>query len=292
MAVTSGFYNSVNGDRRYSTIQIAEIFDGLIGDGVYASIEDALMVRASSGLTLIVGSGRSWFNHSWTKNDADLPVILDPADVVLNRIDAIVNEVNSTESVRCNSIKVVKGTPSSYPTRPSLTNSDGVYQYPLAYIAVNANVTEITQSDITNMVGTSECPFVTGILETISTDELVVQWQVQFEALIDQLHKDIAAAKDSSIYALKEDAVTMTAASVTLSASGWADNAQTVNVTGVTADDEKCAVITTAAAASLETYLDCGIVCSAQEDGTLTFTCSDTPTADVTVNVLILQKGG
>lgn len=35
MAFTFGFYNSLNGDRKYNAEQVSSIFDGLISDGVY-----------------------------------------------------------------------------------------------------------------------------------------------------------------------------------------------------------------------------------------------------------------
>lgn len=72
---------------------------------------------------------------------------------------------------------------------------------------------------------------------------------------------------------------------VKLPANGWADNAQTVTVEGVTAD---AIVIVSAAPASREVYGESGVYCSAQSAGALTFTCEDTPGADVTANVVIL----
>lgn len=194
MAFTSGFYNSVNHDRRYSNTQISMLFDGLISDGVYASIGEAFLVTAGEGMTVNIGTGRAWFNHSWTYNDAEYPVVLDDADVALDRIDAIVLEINSTDSVRLNGPKYIKGEASSSPAEPELVNSDGVYYYPLAFINITANATTISQSDITSMVGTSDCPFVTGIMETIKTDELVAQWRAQFELLFAKLEKQISQA--------------------------------------------------------------------------------------------------
>ena len=34
MSVSSGFFNSLNGDRKYNAAQMSAIFDGLIIDGV------------------------------------------------------------------------------------------------------------------------------------------------------------------------------------------------------------------------------------------------------------------
>lgn len=38
MAFTYGFFNSLNGDRKYTAEQLSSIFDGLITDGVFDSI--------------------------------------------------------------------------------------------------------------------------------------------------------------------------------------------------------------------------------------------------------------
>lgn len=184
MSVTYGFYNSLNGDRKYNAEQISSIFDGLIVDGVFASIGTAFAVEAAGGLTVNVGIGRAWFNHTWTLNDSILPLTAPESEVLLDRIDAVVLEVNSMESVRKNSIKIVAGTPSSEPVRPTLENEVNVHQYPLAYIYRKFGSTVITQADITNMVGTESTPFVTGIIQTISLDELLGQWQAQLDQFV------------------------------------------------------------------------------------------------------------
>lgn len=82
-------------------------------------------------------------------------------------------------------------------------------------------------------------------------------------------------------------AVALTAVAVTLAADGWADNQQTVTVTGVTADEENCHVIPTPAPASRNAYAEAGICCSVQGDGTLTFTCESVPSEAITVNVAV-----
>lgn len=72
---------------------------------------------------------------------------------------------------------------------------------------------------------------------------------------------------------------------VELAADAWADSAQAVNVAGVTADT---ILIVSAEPSSREVYGDCGIYCAAQSTGELTFKCADTPSEDVTANVIIL----
>lgn len=190
MSVSYGFYNSLNGDRKYDALQVSSIFDGLIMDGVFASIGTAFAVKAAGGLTVNVGIGRAWFNHTWTLNDAILPLTADESEVLLDRIDAVVLEVNGMESVRANSIKIIKGTPSSAPVRPTLENEGNIHQYPLAYIYRKFGSTVITQANITNMVGTASTPFVTGIIKTISLDELLGQWQDELDQFVDAEEAD------------------------------------------------------------------------------------------------------
>lgn len=191
MSVTYGFYNSLNGDRKYNAEQVSSLFDGLIIDGVFASVGTAFAVKATTGITVNVGIGKAWFNHTWTLNDSILPLEAPEAEVLLDRIDAVVLEVDATESVRANSIKFVKGTPSSAPSNPTLTNEGTVHQYPLCYIYRKFGSSAITQADITNMVGTESTPFVTAMLQTISLDELLGQWQSELDQFVDARQDEV-----------------------------------------------------------------------------------------------------
>ena len=184
MTVSYGFYNSVNGDRKYDAIQMSSIFDGVIGDGVYETIGDAMMVKAVSGNQVTVGTGRAWFNHTWTLNDALLPITMNSSDVINPRYDMIVLEVN--ETTRTNQIYAIHGTSASSPEKPTLINNDSVHQYPLCYIYRKAGSVEITQSDIENAVGTSACPFVIGVVKVMNIDELVAQWSSQWDDYLEE----------------------------------------------------------------------------------------------------------
>ena len=190
MSVTYGFYNSVNGDRKYDATQISSIFDGIVTDGVFMSIGTSLRVKAASGMTVNVGIGRAWFNHTWTYNDALLPLTLDASDVLNSRIDSVILEINSGESVRANSIKILKGTPASLPKEPSLTSSVTLHQYRLANILVKAGVSSINQSNITDLIGSSSTPYITGILKTVNTDELMARWKSDWAVYIETQKSD------------------------------------------------------------------------------------------------------
>ena len=182
MAVTYGFYNALNHDRLYDAIQMSSIFDGIIRDGIFSTIGDTMIVTApEDGMYVNVGSGRAWFNHTWTLNDAVYPIEAEQAEVVLDRIDAVILEVNSSTEVRANSIKFLKGTPSTNPVKPTLTHNAEVNQYALAYVRIKAGQTKILQSDIENAVGTDETPFITGVLQQVSIETLLKQWEKEYK---------------------------------------------------------------------------------------------------------------
>ena len=75
----------------------------------------------------------------------------------------------------------------------------------------------------------------------------------------------------------KQNALTTQSITVTTSLGS-------VNVTGVTANS---IVWVAPAPASWDVYTTAGVYCSAQGSGTLTFTSAKTPTANMTVNVVI-----
>lgn len=76
-------------------------------------------------------------------------------------------------------------------------------------------------------------------------------------------------------------------ATVTLSVSGWSENAQTVSVADVAADS---IVVVAPTPASRKAYMEADVYCSAQGNGTLTFNCEDVPSAALTVNVQIINR--
>ena len=75
------------------------------------------------------------------------------------------------------------------------------------------------------------------------------------------------------------------AAAVTLTATGWSNNEQTVSVSGVTAGNT---VIVGPSPTSQDAWAKAGVKCTAQAENSLTFTCKNVPTAAVTANIVIL----
>ena len=79
--------------------------------------------------------------------------------------------------------------------------------------------------------------------------------------------------------------VARTTITVTLSSGSWSSLAQTVTASGVTTSKD---VIVSPAAASHAAYSEAGVYCSAQGSNSLTFKCSEKPSSNLNVNVMIL----
>lgn len=74
-----------------------------------------------------------------------------------------------------------------------------------------------------------------------------------------------------------------TSVTVTLSASGWINNSQSVQVINMNTTKS---VIVEANEASKDAYAGAGIKCTAQATNSLTFTCETVPTQAIQVNIL------
>ena len=72
---------------------------------------------------------------------------------------------------------------------------------------------------------------------------------------------------------------------ITLTASGWSNNAQAIQVTGITPAHT---IIVSPAPSSLLDYASAQVYCSAQGVNRLQFACTTAPTTDLTVNVVNL----
>lgn len=161
MAVTFGFYNSLSGDRVYDARQFSSMFDGIITDGVFELLGDSFFVAESSGMDIVVGTGRAWLNRTWTLNDSGLVLTVPESDLTNPRIDTVILEVDESSAVRANSIKILAGTPGVTPVPADRTNTSELHQYAIAYITVGSGVSSIVQANIENVVGTFELPYVT-----------------------------------------------------------------------------------------------------------------------------------
>ena len=180
MAISYGFFNSVNGDRTYNADQMSEYFDGLVSNGVYESVGGALQVMAvSSGMAVNVQTGRGIINCKWLNNDSVLTLDITAAHAVLNRWTAVVLRLDIVN--RLMTITTKDGANATNPVKPAMTNNASMVELCLAYIYVGAGVGSISQANITDMRGTSSCGWVTGLIRQVDTSQLFLQYQTAFE---------------------------------------------------------------------------------------------------------------
>lgn len=188
--ITYGFFNSVNGDRRYNADQLGNYFKGLITNGVFEKVGKSLKVTSNNDMSINIGSGKAYINEKWIENDKTVNYSIDSSDSAYARIDTVVIRLDYT--ARTISIKILKGTASPTPTAISITRNSSIYDLKLAEVKVNANATKITTSDISDYrLDTRVCGFVTGVIKQVDTSDLFLQMQEDYKAVRNSIVKDL-----------------------------------------------------------------------------------------------------
>lgn len=178
MAITYGFFNSVDGDRKYNAEQMSTYFDGLVSDGIFQSVGKKFSVTAGAGLTVNIDTGRALIECHWLKNDNVLTISLDSADVQNDRKDLIVIKLDY--SARTMGIEYINGA-------ESVKNTETVKYLTLAKITVPAGATTITQANIKDIRGSALCPWVTGLVKQVDTSDLFSQYEKAYEEMVQQM---------------------------------------------------------------------------------------------------------
>ena len=283
MAWTSGFFNSVNGDRLYNADQMSRIFEGLITDGVYESVANKLAVQPNSGMTIQIATGRGWFGRHWVNNDSEYKLTVDQSDVILNRYVAVVIKVDDTDAVR-DAVPYLKYSDfANTPAKPTMTRTETVKEYCLAYIYIKAGATAITASDIEDTrQDTNLCGWVTGLIDQITPDTLYTQ----FTALFNEWFSGLQDLIDENTETMLVNALPVSVA-VTLSSNSWTLDGglykQSVTVTNM---NNTKSVVIQPATESVTAFSASEIRCVGQSTNTLDFTAVSQPTEPITVNVL------
>ena len=144
-------------------------------------------------MALSINVGRAWIEGKWYKNDTaftDFSVPTAPTGD-RGRVDRVVLRLDNNISGREIELAYLTGTPAISPTAPALTRSDGIYEIALADIAVNPNVTTITQSDIYDRRADSEvCGWVTS---PVGYDDYFVNLDTEFNTWFDEKKDTLAS---------------------------------------------------------------------------------------------------
>lgn len=299
--------------RGYTAADLYRLIGLLVGNGVYAN--ELAPTATNEDMSITHGVGHAWISGIAYWNTTPFVLDIATADGSLNRYDSLMLRLNL--SINEVYAVIVQGAYATNPTPPACTRNAETFDLKICDIYIPAGCTKITQAQITDTrLDSSVCGVPVFPVEHLDMSTFYKQVSAdldtlhkQEQALIDKLREEISAVKDGSGYLLKSGGVPtpenddqaankgyvdsmMNFISIALPASGWVDNSQTVNVAGVLADEDICSVIISAVLNDREVYSDCGVQCTAQLNGQLTFGCENAPTTDLTINVVVLIKGG
>ena len=154
-----------------------------------------------------------------------------------------------------------------------------------------------TTSTVTSTSGLTACPIISGVPYYKDTNNTYSLSSFGITATAAELNKldGITATTAELNYTdgvtsniqtqLNAKQAKHSTISVTLSSSSWSSKTQTVTASGVTTSNS---IVASPAPASHAAYSAAGVYCSAQASGKLTFTCDQVPSANLTVNIMIL----
>ena len=164
---------------------------GADGNLAMAVVPDSMSIQISDGIGWLSnanGDGIVFWNDNEQTNGSKLTLTHDVADGVLSRIDRIVVTWETTNYVALPTISILKGTPSSIPAPPVLTNNNIQRQISLAKVNVPAGTVSLSASMVTDeRLDQSVCGIVT---ETIKIDTSTMQ--SQFESLLVAISNELA----------------------------------------------------------------------------------------------------
>ena len=167
--------------------------NGNICNGVLYTYGDCFSVTAIGDLTITIGTGKAWIGGHYFINDS--PYTLDLSryvDESMSKYLIIGIYCDTSDAVRKCDIEVKAGTAATSPAIPSFTNSQTRTYLTLAAIRLNAGVTEIKQSNITNYrENVNKCGYVRCILGKCKVSEML-------DEMI-QIRQDLSGLRDGSL---------------------------------------------------------------------------------------------
>lgn len=168
-------------------------FEGIITEGVFANWGDAFKTTVINENTIAIGPGKAWFSKKWVQNDS----------VYLMQIN--VSEYASSTEPRTAVVSLDLKVEPYYRFAKFSTDEQRYYgsyeellnaitdrnagrnSLPLFAINFAAGDSSIQQSNITSLVGTSWCPYVTAPVQTVTVDDIRGKWDASYNALMNDL---------------------------------------------------------------------------------------------------------
>lgn len=179
----SGFFASINGDRKYKSDLIATFFSKLFTNGVF---NNELQVQANDNMTVTLKSGTAFINGYFYNNTVDKVINISLSDTEQSRIDSIV--LRFSKENRQIIADVLEGSYADNPVAPELTRNSNIYELRLCNISVNKQADSITTSMIEDCrFNSTDCGQVISAVQQLDTTEIFAQYQAAFDALFEQM---------------------------------------------------------------------------------------------------------
>ncbi len=149
MAFSCGFFNSKGLDRTYTAENFTEYLSSIICNGILDTYgQNFKLTAASSGLKVILGTGKAWINGHYFVNDSRYTIDLSEyMDESLPRYVGIAIYLDTTESVRSVTLKLFPGTPAESPQLPSIPQDADHVRLLMYAVRLNPGATELTERD-------------------------------------------------------------------------------------------------------------------------------------------------
>lgn len=174
MAIKSGFFDSLNGDRTYSADDFGSLFDGVVTEGIFTTIYSGRFECTYIGAHPTTGrdrisaaDGKAWFQHTWLINTEAFNFQMPERITGYWQKVAIYIDINKEQATRENGLNQytlgsaygslenarADALPSGF-----LNPSTSHWRYPLAYVYIppagNSSVPTIDDNR-----GESTCPY-------------------------------------------------------------------------------------------------------------------------------------
>ena len=149
MAFSCGFFNSKGLDRTYTAENFTEYLSSIICNGILDTYgQNFKLTAATSGLKVILGTGKAWINGHYFVNDSRYTIDLSEyMDESLPRYVGIAVYLDTTESVRSVTLKLFPGTPAESPSLPSIPQDADHVRLLMYAVRLNPGATELSDRD-------------------------------------------------------------------------------------------------------------------------------------------------
>lgn len=134
MAEFGGFFNSVNGDRKYKSEDFANYFKTFIGNGINPKTDNLRVVKVSNTQIKVL-SGSACINGYLYLNTAEINKTMANG---VTRVDRVILRLDISN--RTLNVIILEGTASS---PPSLIRNSTIYDLSLAKISIKNDITTI-----------------------------------------------------------------------------------------------------------------------------------------------------